>query len=172
MKLETYGKRFGQLCHEFRLPFSGSPHQVPWVGSRPDTGGTLGHNPSSLPFVCCSTLPREQTGMAAREVSAFPQPPATHRAERIKGFSWGESNLHGSGTRNSFFLPALGLTEPCPPPDLLGRRSSRGWGHTIWNRFGMEDLRFKGIIFFRSTTVFQVDSHVGLPCHKIDKKSC
>lgn len=25
--------------------------------------------------------------MAAREVSAFPQPPATHRAERIKGFS-------------------------------------------------------------------------------------
>lgn len=77
-----------------------------------------------------------------------------------------------SGTRNSFFLPALGLTEPCPPPDLVGRRGSRGWGHTIWNRFGMEDLRFKGIIFFCSTTVFQVGSHVDLPYHKIDKKNC
>lgn len=48
MKLETYSKGFGQLCHEFRSPFSGSPRQVLWVGSRPDTGGALGHRPSSF----------------------------------------------------------------------------------------------------------------------------
>lgn len=41
---------------------------------------------------------------------------------------------------------------------------------TIWNRFGMEDLRFKAMMFFSSTTVFQVESHVDLPYHKIDKK--
>lgn len=43
---------FGQLCYEFRLPFSGSVHQVPSVGSRPDTRGTLGY----LPLFVGSTL--------------------------------------------------------------------------------------------------------------------
>lgn len=85
MKLETYGKGFGQLGHEFRSPFSGSPHQVPWVGSRPDTGGTLGHRPSS--FCLLLYLAEGADWNGSTEVSAFPQPPATHRAERIKGFS-------------------------------------------------------------------------------------
>lgn len=78
---------FGQLCPESRFLFPGSPHQVPFVGSRPDIGGTLGHRPSSPLFVCCFTLLREQTGIAAHVVSVFLQPPATHSAEGSKALA-------------------------------------------------------------------------------------
>lgn len=103
----------------------------------------------------------------------LPPAAATHGAERIKGFSRG-----GAGRAFTAVVPEPPLspsraarTEPGLPLDPVGCRDYRGRATTIWNRFYMEDLRFKATIFF-STTVFQVEPHMYLPYYKIDEKSC
>lgn len=119
-KLETNGKGllplgrtaacFGQFCQEFRWPFSGSPRQVPSVGSRPDTGGTLGYRPSYLPFVCCSTL-QKGAGLSHLRLewqhmwcllSSSCLPPTEQRGSKDLAGRRGVA-FPFSGTRNSSF---------------------------------------------------------------------
>lgn len=89
------------------------------------------------------------------------QPPATHGAERIKGFSREGKGIHVSGTRNPPF-PFQSSTEPCLTLilDPVGCSGYRGRATATWNRFHMEDLRLNAMVFFSSTTVFQVESCV------------
>lgn len=153
------------------------PWQILAVGARPDTRELWDAGPLIFPLLLLHLTEGSQwtqTGMAAHVLSAFLQPPATHGAERIKGFSrGGEGRGFTSVAAETLLSPSRApWPEPSLPLHPVGCGGHRGRATALWNRFRTEDLRFNAAVFFGSTTVFQVASYACLPFYKTGEKSC